>query len=110
MKDYNLSAPCGVYCEDCHMLKEGCAGCLNIEGKPFWVKYYEADTCPIFSCCKKGEKLDHCGECLKFPCQTFTDLRDPSMSDEQFEASMKSRIQSLKLRKKLGCEKWLKQE
>lgn len=107
MKDFNLAAPCGVYCEDCQMKKE-CSGCLNIKGKPFWVKFYNTNICPIFSCCVDTKSLNHCGECDEFPCKTFVELRDPSMSDEHFQESLQNRIESLKLRASLGDQEWLK--
>ena len=47
-------------------------------------------ACPIFACCaKKGCGL--CGECGDMPCGVWRDTRDPSMSDEAFEASIRER-------------------
>jgi len=53
-------------------------------------------------------QLEHCGLCDQFPCKTFLELRDPNMSDEQFQISLDSRKNELKKRAELGTEKWLK--
>ena len=110
MKNLQFAAPCGVYCEDCSMLKSECSGCHNIDGKPFWTKFYSSDSCPIYACCVNIKGLEHCGSCDELPCKTFTDLRDPGMSEEEYQCSFKNRVASLKLREKLGNDEWKKQD
>jgi hypothetical protein len=88
--------PCGVSCSECSWLAKGCAGCRELNGKPFWTsEHTEKGVCPIYDCSVNNKKLQHCGECEKLPCQTFTGLRDPSMSDEEYQQSLKNRISNL---------------
>lgn len=56
---------CGVCCSQCQR-KEAvhCAGCPKME-KPFW-----GGTCGVKACCE-GRGLDHCGQCVEFPCDTL---------------------------------------
>lgn len=49
-----------------------------------------------------------CGLCEDLPCETFASLRDPSLSDEQFERSVRERQESLTLRREIGTEAWLR--
>ena len=45
--------------------------------------------------------------CGDFPCKIFLELRDPSMSDEEFQKSLTARQEALKRRKEIGTENWL---
>jgi hypothetical protein len=63
--------------------------------------------CPLYDCCRNQKKLDHCGLCAEFPCNTFNELRDPNMSDEEFQNSLNTRKRNLTVRKQIGTEKWL---
>jgi hypothetical protein len=58
-----------------------------------------------------GEKtgLEHCGLCADFPCETFLVLRDPSLSDEEFERSLEKRKSALRRRAEIGTENWLQE-
>lgn len=59
---------CGICCNHCTGKEEAnCYGCLKME-KPFW-----GGKCEVKSCCE-CKKLNHCGECLDFPCQMFMDM------------------------------------
>ena len=52
---------CGLDCDECGGLKEGCAGCTETKGRPF------GDTCMIAECClKKG--CEHCGNSFGASC------------------------------------------
>ncbi|MFC1948676.1 DUF3795 domain-containing protein [Chloroflexota bacterium] len=110
MKDPALAAICGIYCGDCGFLGERCAGCGNTQGKPFHVEQAGMDVCQLYGCCVNQHGLEHCGLCEDFPCQTFISLRDPSMSDEEFEESLRERQRVLSLRKEIGTEAWLREE
>lgn len=89
--------PCGVYCKDCSWYKKGCEGCRETKGIPFWaVEHTEKGVCPIWDCAVNSRDLNHCGECSLLPCKIFTDLRDPSMTDEQYETALRERIEALK--------------
>jgi len=45
--------------------------------------------------------------CADFACGLFLQLRDPEMSDEQFEQSLKTRQEALRRRTEVGTEQWL---
>lgn len=84
---------CGTVCADCPLYGDMCAGCNELNGRVFHAP--AGKSCPIFACCaKKG--FATCGECESAPCDTYLAARDPSMSDAEFEASVRERIARLK--------------
>ena len=110
MQDLTLAAPCGLYCGDCDYLESQCQGCSQVQGKPFWTAQFEAIVCPIYDCCVNQNRLEHCGLCSEFPCEPFTTLRDPALSDEEAEEALRKRQKDLTLRKEIGTEAWLKEK
>jgi hypothetical protein len=109
MKDPALAAICGIYCGDCNFLGERCGGCGNTRGKPFHVEQAGIDVCPLYGCCVNSKKVEHCGLCDEFPCNTFSTIRDPAFTDEEFERALQDRIKTLTARKEMGTEAWLKE-
>ena len=107
MGDISYAAVCGIYCGDCEYLSRQCKGCVLQAGKPFWAKLMPSKICPLHDCCRNSKRLEHCGLCEDFPCETFRELRDPSVSDEEFEKSLSQRQGELKKRRELGTEQWL---
>lgn len=105
--DILLAAPCGLYCGECGLRGRLCEGCGNVSGKPFWTERFEMEACPIYACAVTKHGLEHCGECEEFPCETFTSLRDPSMSDEEYRKSLWNRQVSLESRAVIGTPAWL---
>ena len=106
----DLAAACGLYCGDCEHLEKQCQGCVQVQGKPFWTTQYGVEVCPLYGCCVNQKQLEHCGLCIDFPCETFTSLRDPSLSDEEAEHSLRERQKDLTLRKEIGTEAWLREK
>lgn len=98
MQDKKLNTICGTNCGDCDFFGKNCEGCYKVHGKPFWTAEFNITICPLFDCCKNQRKLEHCGVCNDFPCKTFMELRDPSMSDAEFKKSLDMRIDNLKSR------------
>ena len=91
----NLS-PCGIDCDAC-ALKENCAGGCQVNcGKPFYIKDFGVECCPIFSCSVSTKGHRTCGECPDVPCQIFFDWKDPSMSDEDHREAVKANVALLK--------------
>jgi len=91
-----LLAPCGTCCEECPHI-EICGGsCHDCKGKPFYLKDFGVDVCPIYDCAvnKKGYRI--CAECRDLPCQLFYDWKDPSMSEEELARSVNERTAALK--------------
>ena len=100
MKDEKLEAPCGILCVSCHFLGKNCPGCGYVEGKPFWTEEYHIEVCPIYNCSVNQKKLEHCGMCAELPCEIFLELKDPNVSDDEFQKSLKDRQDNLKKREK----------
>ena len=91
-----LLSPCGIDCERCDYYKSCGGGCHKIEGKPFYLKDFGVDVCPVYDCpvTKKGYKT--CAECAELPCQIFHDWKDPSMTEEAHINSINERTKILK--------------
>jgi hypothetical protein len=107
MSDLKCAPVCGIDCGACKFLGEQCKGCGHEEGKPFWAAQIPGGICPLYECCHNQKRLEHCGTCIDFPCKMFTDLRDPNMTDEEFQESLSDRLTSLKRRAEVGTQKWL---
>jgi hypothetical protein len=108
--EMSLAAACGLYCGDCEFIEKQCRGCGPTHGKPFWSEKYSIEICPLYSCCVNQKQLVHCGMCHELPCEIFTSLRDPSLSDEEAEQSLRERQKDLILRKEIGTEAWLREK
>ena len=109
-EEKDLAAACGLYCGDCEYLGEKCQGCGHIQGKPFWTAQFGVEVCPLYACCVNEKQLEHCGLCENFPCETFTSLRDPSLSDEEAEKALLDRQNALITRREIGTKKWLEEK
>ena len=107
MMDTNYAPVCGIYCGECSFLGQQCKGCGYIDGKPFWTSHMPTSICPLHDCCRNQKELEHCGLCADFPCEVFFELRDPNMSDEEFEKSLEDRKTAIKRRTVIGTSKWL---
>ena len=110
MPDKNLAPVCGIYCGACEYLDIQCRGCGFVEGEPFWTTQIQVEICPLYDCCFNKKQLEHCGLCAEFPCETFTSLRDPSLSEEEANKSLLQRQSDLMRRKEIGTEKWLEEK
>ena len=93
--------PCGAYCERCGLYKTKCAGCIETNGKPFYIE--KGKSCPVLKCATE-HKVEHCGECEEFPCNEFLDWYDPKRGI----VTALRRAGLLVLRKKIGTEAWIK--
>ncbi|WP_249304731.1 DUF3795 domain-containing protein [Qiania dongpingensis] len=89
-------APCGVVCKECDEFERSCGGCNSLEGKAAWVPVIGKEVCPLYDCSVNGHKYKSCGECSELPCQMFRELRDPAMTDEEFEKSIQDRLKVLR--------------
>jgi hypothetical protein len=106
----DLAAVCGLFCGTCEHLGEKCRGCGQQKGKPFWTAMMNVESCPLYSCCVNTKQLEHCGLCSELPCETFLQLRDPSLNDEEAEKALVARQNDLIKRKEIGTEQWLKEK
>lgn len=85
---------CGAKCKECACYGNICKGCNELKGKVFHVP--DGKVCPIYDCAINKNKFKNCGKCKNIPCSIWKDTRDPSFTDEQFEASINNRMNSLK--------------
>lgn len=110
MPDRNHAPCCGIYCGECPFLEIQCQGCGYVDGKPFWTAQTPSGVCPLHDCCRNQKHLEHCGLCPEFPCRTFLQLRDPSMTDASFQQALGERQKSLKQRAEIGTKAWLSRQ
>lgn len=90
-----MLAPCGANCTECPYEKD-CGGCFAISGKPFYIKDFGMDACPLYDCPVNKKGYRTCGECPELPCKSFYDWKDPSMSDEAHIQSIEERTKALR--------------
>ena len=89
-------SPCGVDCGSCPFLGENCGGCAATKGKPFYIKDFNTEICPLYDCPVNKKGLETCGPCAELPCEIYHNWRDPSMTDEQHLDSINERVKILK--------------
>ena len=90
-----ILAPCGIDCETCDYFKD-CGGCHAIKGKPFYLKDFGVEVCPMYDCPINKKNYKSCAECHDLPCKIFYDWKDPSMTDEAHLNSINARVKVLK--------------
>lgn len=88
----NLSC-CGTECTDCGFYQKECAGCNACRGKVFYRP--EGKACPIYTCSVQKHRYATCAECEELPCAIWRATRDPQLSDEEFEQSIRERVENL---------------
>lgn len=86
---------CGVVCSECKFFSDGCKGCTEIKGKPYWLRYTGEDICDIYDCCINERKLEHCGKCVHLPCERYY-RKDPTKSPEENAEDLKKQLNQLK--------------
>ena len=106
MIDPDSSPPCGWHCTDCSYLGDSCPGCRKTGGRPFWTANSTIDACPVYACCNDAEDLEHCGLCDRFPCRTFREWHDPSMTETEVRESLMKREKALRTRALQKAADW----
>ena len=90
-------SPCGINCGEFEACKEaGCEGCHALQGKPFFLKDFGVETCPLYDCPVNKKGFQTCAACGELPCQIYHDWKDPSMTDEEHINSIAERVKTLK--------------
>ena len=84
---------CGTDCAACPLHGKGCSGCNACGGKVFHAP--KGKPCPIYACCVNQHRFATCAACPDQPCRIWRATRDPSLSDEAFEASIAERAERL---------------
>lgn len=80
---------CGADCQTCY-LKAMCQGCNACQGKVFHCA--EGEKCSIYRCVRDEKALPDCGCCPEAPCNIWMKTRDPSYSDDAFQANIRERM------------------
>lgn len=84
---------CGLECSACGYYKKECEGCSESQGKVFHAPPGQA--CPLYACAVQKHRYVSCAECQELPCLLWREVRDPGLSEEEFEASIKERTERL---------------
>lgn len=87
---------CGLVCAECNFYQKECEGCYKVKGKTFWAEEMPGKVCPLYFCAIHNKKLKSCGECDELPCKMFLEIRDPNISDEEYQRSIEQRVKRLK--------------
>jgi len=99
-----IISSCGIVCSDCPAYPEQCPGCEASAGSPFWTDEAGMDVCPLYDCCRAQKGFAHCGLCPQLPCEAFTDLKDPSLNEEEHTQVLNERLAVLRLFAGAGFE------
>lgn len=84
---------CGTVCADCPLYGSTCQGCNEARGKVFHAT--GGKPCPIYGCCVNKRRCVTCAACGEQPCSVWRATRDPSMTEAQFEQSLRQRADRL---------------
>lgn len=85
---------CGTDCSVCEYRGTLCRGCSESLGKVFHAP--EGGACPIYECAVNQKKEKSCGTCPQAPCEIWRSTKDPSLSQEAFEQSIRERMERLR--------------
>ena len=85
---------CGTNCGKCSCYGSMCKGCNATNGKVFHAPAGKA--CAIYNCCVQKHKFANCLACDSLPCDVWRATKDPSLSEQQFEATIQERVDNLK--------------
>ncbi len=109
-KIQNLASPygpCGVYCGACPSFQKGaCFGCRSEDRTQKRISKWQ---CKIRQCCFNKNKFDFCYQCKDFPCKLLTRIQKSHLGDRRYEYRVEI-IDNLLRIKKIGKEKWLKEQ
>ncbi len=85
---------CGEECDSCVAYQKDCNGCNACQGKVFHAP--KGKPCPIYACSVQKHHYVNCADCAELPCMIWKMTRDPQLSDEEFETSIRERVQRLR--------------
>lgn len=90
----NTISCCGAECKTCGCYGTICKGCNESMGQVFHAPKGEA--CPIYECSVNQKQQNGCGTCENLPCEIWKKTKDPSLSDEEFEETIRQRVDRLR--------------
>lgn len=85
---------CGTECTDCGFYPTECEGCNECQGKVFHAP--KGKACPIYACSVQKHRYVTCAGCPELPCAIWKAIRDPQLSEKEFQMSVRERMQKLK--------------
>jgi hypothetical protein len=75
--EWNLVAPCGLYCGECAAFIDGrCGGCRSNKGLSEEYRKY----CKIYEC-SYNKNIRICLDCSEFPCKLFYFFRAEGLEE-----------------------------
>ncbi|MGB9756585.1 MAG: DUF3795 domain-containing protein [Candidatus Bathyarchaeales archaeon] len=106
--EWNLVAPCGLYCGECTAyLNKKCGGCRSKNGLSKKYQKY----CKIYAC-SNAKKLKTCIECGEFPCKFFQFFKAETLESSSWFLDVwcnMKQIREISLKEFLKRkEKWLR--
>ena len=84
---------CGTDCGKCGLHGNLCKGCNEAAGKVFHMQ--DGKACPIYTCSVGKNKFATCAKCGQMPCGVWRSVKDPSMTQEEFEENIRERVENL---------------
>lgn len=85
---------CGMACKSCEYYGTLCKGCNESQGRVFHAP--EGQACPIYECSVQQHRYGNCKDCDSIPCEIWRRTKNPSLSEEEFEQSIKQRMEQLR--------------
>lgn len=85
---------CGTDCKKCDYHGSLCQGCNAACGKVFHAPAGKA--CPIYECSVQKHKYVNCSLCDSVPCSVWKATKDPNLSEQAFEETIRERVKNLK--------------
>ena len=85
---------CGLECAACPLYHSSCPGCNQCGGRVFHAP--AGKPCPLYACAVNKKRRTGCGGCAQIPCPLWEQVRDPALSQEEFEASLSARLENWK--------------
>ena len=87
---------CGTECASCPLYGGQCPGCNESNGRVCHAR--AGKPCAIYACAVNKHHFATCQSCDEAPCALWRATRDPGMTDEQFEESIRERLERLAAR------------
>lgn len=85
---------CGQECSVCPLYRGKCPGCNECGGRVFHAP--AGKPCPLYVCAVNRKHRTGCGGCSDLPCTLWEQVRDPSLTEEEFRASVRERTENWK--------------
>ncbi len=85
---------CGLECAACPLYQGDCPGCNECAGRVFHAP--AGKPCPLYGCAVNRKHRTGCGGCTELPCPLWRQVRNPALSEQEFQTSIASRMENWK--------------